>query len=131
MSRHPFVVTAENLDPHAVGRQRGDRDTRALLRRIKEDDEAGKNEIAFVSHRRCGSVRLEFAPSDTKRPEPVVAERFEDLCRPRSRRDVKQQRLGLARFFVSAGDADDVLRRALGDQQTEPVALDQDRDRRR
>src|SRR6516164_949899 len=123
MPRHAFVVAAENLDANAVGRERGDRNSRALFWRIKEYDEAGKHEIALIGHRHLGTVRLELAPGNGERPEPVVAERLENLRRPRPGRRIKRQRPGLARFFVSAGDADNVFRRALGDQQTAPVPV--------
>ena len=99
--------------------ERCDRRAGARLRRIEEGGEAGEDQVALVADRRRGSwsagTARQAMPSTRK---PSAPKRLE--VRRRTRRRVASSSgaaVGSAGSFVSAGQPQHVLRRALDDQQ--------------
>src|ERR1700720_233455 len=126
MLRHALVVAAEDLDADTLGPKRGDGRPCARFWRIGEDDEAGKNQISFVGHRRPRTVGFELPPCDAECAQSLRAEPLEDFCNANPRRLVERQKLGFAGLFVPGGQLDDIFGSALGDEKATAFVLDED-----
>jgi hypothetical protein len=111
---HALVVAAEVLDADTLGLKRGDGRPGACFWRIEEDDEAGKNQILFVGHRRPRTVGLELAPGDPECAKSVRAEPLEDLRGAGPRCIVERQKLRFIGLFIPGGELDHIFGRALG-----------------
>src|SRR5208282_1453887 len=122
-----LVVAGKDLDADSLDPERCDGRARGCFWRIKEDDEAGKNQISFIDRRRRCAVWLHLAPGDAECAEAVRAQPIEEFRRSDPRRVVERQELGLTGLFITGGAPNYILWRALGYQEAVALTLDQHR----
>ena len=127
MAGHELVVAGQHLHGDAGGRHRLDRRAGACFGRIEEDSEAGEDEVGLVGHRRGRMTAIDRASGYAECAESFRAERVEGGLENAARCCVERP-LHPVRVLVSPAQPQQVLRRALDDQATPGVVLDQDRD---
>ena len=88
---YALVVAAEDLDADTFDPKRGDGRPRARLWRVEEHHKAGKDQLAFVSHRCRLTVGLQVTPSNAECAKSLRAELLENYRRADPRRIINRQ----------------------------------------
>ena len=127
MAGHQFVVAGQHLHGDARRLHGLDRCPGACFRRIEENGEAGEDKIAFVGDRGGCVARIDHTGCDAQGAETLRTEAVEGRLEGATRLGVERL-LRSVRVFVSPGQPQQILRRALDDQTALALVLDQHRD---
>ncbi len=121
-----LVVAGHHLQGDAEVGERVQRLAGPGLRRIEKGQESGEGQARLVGDVRLLTVRFDLPPSDPQDAVAVGAQGGERRLRSFARLGVERARRGVF-LLVRGRVAEDVLRRALDDEETSACAFDEDR----